>query len=68
VITAVWAVISALLFSGVHYMGPLRDTFALPSFAFRAMLGRVLTLIYVTRGFSSAVWSHAICDVRVVIF
>lgn len=63
-----WAIVCALVFSGVHYIGPLRDSFALPSFAFRAMLGAVLTLIYVTRGFSTAVWAHAIYDVWVVVF
>lgn len=63
-----WAIVCALLFSAVHYIGPLRDTFTLPSFAFRAMLGGVLTLIYALRGFSTAVWAHAIYDVWIVVF
>ncbi|MFO0669698.1 MAG: CPBP family glutamic-type intramembrane protease [Polyangiaceae bacterium] len=67
-VTVGWAIVCALVFSGVHYIGPLRDSFALPSFAFRATLGAVLTLIYVTRGFSTAVWAHAIYDVWVVVF
>lgn len=67
-VAAGWAVVCALVFSGVHYLGPLRDTFALPSFAFRAMLGLVLTLIFTLRGFSTAVWAHAIYDVWVVLF
>jgi membrane protease YdiL (CAAX protease family) len=68
ILTAAWAVVCALIFSGVHYIGPLRDSFALPSFAFRATLGLALTLIYVLRGFSTAVWAHAIYDVWVVLF
>lgn len=67
-VIALWGAACALLFSGVHYIGPLRDTFTLPSFAFRAALGVVLTLIYAFRGFATAVWAHAIYDVWVVVF
>jgi hypothetical protein len=63
-----WAFVCALVFSGVHYIGPLRDSFALPSFAFRTALGLVLTAIFALRGFSTAVWAHAIYDVWVVVF
>jgi hypothetical protein len=62
-----WAVVCAGIFSGVHYVGPLRDGFALSSFTFRAVLGLILTLIYVTRGFAAAVWTHAIYDVWVLV-
>ncbi len=67
-ITAAWAVVCAIVFSAVHYVGPLAYPFELSSFAFRATLGLVLTLIYVLRGFSTAVWAHAIYDVWIVIF
>ncbi|MBX3229741.1 MAG: CPBP family intramembrane metalloprotease [Labilithrix sp.] len=63
-----WAVASALVFSGVHYVGSMSDTFHLTSFTFRAVLGLVLTLIFVTRGFAAAVWTHAIYDVWVLVF
>jgi hypothetical protein len=67
-IMAGWAVACALIFSGVHYVGPMSDSFALTSFTFRAVLGLVLTLIFVTRGFAAAVWTHAIYDVWVLVF
>lgn len=67
-IMAGWAVTCAVVFSGVHYVGPMSDAFALTSFTFRAVLGLVLTLIFVTRGFAAAVWTHAIYDVWVLVF
>lgn len=63
-----WAVAGALVFSGVHYVGAMSDSFQLASFTFRAVLGLVLTLIFVTRGFAAAVWTHAIYDVWVLVF
>lgn len=67
VVMSGWAVGCALVFSGVHYVGPMADSFMLPSFTFRAVLGLALTLIYVTRGFAAAVWTHAIYDVWVLV-
>jgi hypothetical protein len=67
-IMAGWAVVCALVFSGVHYIGPMSDSFMLTSFTFRAVLGLALTLIFVTRGFAAAVWTHAIYDVWVLVF
>lgn len=63
-----WAVVCAVVFSGVHYVGVMSDSFQLPSFVFRAVLGLVLTLIFVTRGFAAAVWTHALYDVWVLVF
>lgn len=62
-----WAVVCALIFSGVHYIGPLGDAFQMTSFTFRAVLGLILTLIYVARGFAAAVWTHAIYDIWVLV-
>ena len=62
-----WAVASAAVFSGVHYVGALGDSFALPSFVFRVVLGLVLTLIFVLRGFAAAVWAHALYDIWVLV-
>jgi hypothetical protein len=64
---AAWAVVSAAIFSGIHYVGALGDSFQLGSFVFRMVLGLVLTLIYVTRGFAAAVWAHALYDVWVMV-
>jgi hypothetical protein len=63
-----WAITCAMIFSGVHYVGPIADTFQPMSFTFRAVLGLILTLIFVTRGFAAAVWTHAIYDVWVLVF
>jgi hypothetical protein len=62
-----WAIVAAAVFSGVHYLGSLRDAFELPSFVFRLVLGLALTLIFVTRGFAAAVWAHALYDVWVMV-
>ncbi len=66
-ITLVWALASAAIFSGVHYIGPLGDKFELASFTFRAVLGLMLTLIFVFRGFAVAVWAHALYDIWVLL-
>jgi hypothetical protein len=67
VLTMVWAVIGAMVFSGWHYVGPLSDPFNLQSFVFRAVCGLVLTAIYAFRGFAPAVWTHALYDVWVMV-
>jgi hypothetical protein len=67
-VMAGWAVVCAVIFSAVHYVGPMSDSFALPSFLFRLVLGLVLTLIFATRGFAAAVWTHALYDVWVLVF
>jgi hypothetical protein len=64
----VWGVVCAVVFSSVHYIGSMADQFRIASFVFRAILGLVLTLIYVTRGFAAAVWTHAAYDVWVLVF
>jgi hypothetical protein len=54
---------SALIFSAFHYVGPLGDPFALPSFTFRAIAGLLLSGLYVARGFGITAWTHALYDV-----
>ncbi|HVH44984.1 MAG TPA: CPBP family glutamic-type intramembrane protease [Labilithrix sp.] len=67
-VMSAWAIACAVIFSGVHYVGALADSFQLTSFTFRAVLGLILTLIFVTRGFAAAVWTHTIYDVWVLVF
>jgi hypothetical protein len=67
-VMAAWAVVCAMIFSAVHYIGPMSDNFQLASFTFRMLLGLALTLIYTTRGFAAAVWTHALYDVWVLVF
>lgn len=59
------SVISALVFSAVHYMGPLGDDWNFASFTYRALAGLVLNGIYLSRGFGVAAWTHALYDVVV---
>ena len=61
-----WAVLSAAVFSGWHYVGQFGDPFELRSFLFRWVCGLVFTLIYVFRGFAPVVWTHALYDIWVM--
>jgi hypothetical protein len=63
-----WAIVAALCFSAIHYVGALSDSFSIGSFVFRATCGLVLTLVYRLRGFATAVWTHALYDVGVMVF
>jgi membrane protease YdiL (CAAX protease family) len=67
VVMGVWSLVCAALFSGMHYIGSLGDAFDLKSFVARAVLGLALTLVYATRGFAAAVWTHALYDVWVLV-
>lgn len=60
------ALVAALVFSGVHYVGQYGDFFTLGSFLFRFLFGLALNLIYVTRGFGIAAWTHALYDIFVI--
>lgn len=56
-------VMSAVIFSAFHYVGPLGDALALPSFTFRAIAGLLLSGLYVARGFGITAWTHALYDI-----
>jgi len=60
------AVVGALLFSWVHYVGPYGDPFTFASFTFRFLFGLALNGLYLVRGFGIAAWTHALYDVLVV--
>lgn len=64
---ALAAIIGALIFSWVHYIGPLGYDFTLSSFVFRALMGLALNALFLTRGFGIAAMTHAIYDVIVTI-
>mgnify|MGYP003118023152 FL=1 len=61
-------VLSALLFSAVHYVGSMGDAFTLNSFLYRFLFGLILNGIYVWRGFGVTAWTHAIYDIMVIAF
>jgi membrane protease YdiL (CAAX protease family) len=60
------AIIGALLFSAVHYIGAYGDPFQLPSFTFRFLFGLALNALFLLRGFGIAAWTHALYDILVV--
>lgn len=62
-----WAVITAGVFSGWHYIGDLGDPFEARSFVFRWVCGVVFTGIYYFRGFAPVVWTHALYDLWVLV-
>lgn len=64
-VPVLWGLIAAAIFSGWHYWGPM--SFTLESFVFRWVCGIVLTLIYSYRGFATAVWTHALYDIWVLV-
>jgi len=59
---ALAVIVSALVFSAFHYVGPLGDHLEVPSFTFRAIAGVAFSALYVTRGFGIAAWTHALYD------
>jgi hypothetical protein len=64
----IWAAVTGAIFSAWHYVGPYGDPFDAKSFAYRAICGFVLALVYAIRGFAPAVWTHAVYDLWVLVF
>lgn len=63
---ASWGVLlTSLVFSAAHYVGPLGDTFALYSFTFRTVAGLFFSLVFLARGFGIAAGAHAAYDLLV---
>ena len=58
---------SSLLFSAVHHMGPLGEPFDGYVFTFRAICGLLLAVVYLTRGFGVAVWTHSLYNALVIL-
>lgn len=64
------ALVSSLIFSGIHYVGPYGDPYwpllpFLASFTFRALAGLYLAAVYRFRGLAVAVYTHTIYDLIV---
>jgi membrane protease YdiL (CAAX protease family) len=60
-------IIGAIIFSSMHYVGALSDTFSTESFLFRFIAGLILSTIYIFRGLGIAVYTHALYDVWLVL-
>lgn len=59
------AIVSSLVFSAIHYIGPLGDPLRLGSFVYRFLAGCYFVAVYRLRGFAVAVYTHAIYDIGV---
>ncbi len=59
------AVVGAMIFSLCHYLGP--EQFSFTSFLFRFIGGLALNILYITRGFGIAAWTHAWYDIMVLV-
>lgn len=58
-------VLSSLLFSLAHHVGPAGEAFTYAAFVYRTLAGVFFALVYQLRGFAVAAWTHALYDVYV---
>lgn len=65
--TLLAALLSALSFSLLHYVGPFGDAFTLQSFTFRFLAGLAFTAVFLLRGFGIVAWAHALYDLGVLL-
>ena len=59
-------VLSSLIFSLAHHLGPAGEVFTFAAFVYRALAGVFFALVYQLRGFAVAAWTHALYDVYVL--
>lgn len=55
-------IVSSLLFSLVHHIGPSGEPFTLLAFVYRSLAGVIFGLLWHYRGFAVAAWTHALYD------
>ena len=61
-------VISSVVFSLAHHVGPAGEAFTFGAFVYRTLAGATFAIIYHVRGFAVAVWTHFLYDVYVLSF
>jgi Type II CAAX prenyl endopeptidase Rce1-like len=59
-------VVSSLVFSLAHHLGPAGEAFSFAAFVYRALAGAFFALVYHVRGFAVAAWTHALYDLYVL--
>lgn len=59
--------LSSILFSVAHHVGPFGDPLRVGVFVYRAMAGLFFACLYQFRGFPIAVYTHALYDVYVML-
>jgi hypothetical protein len=57
--------LSAVIFSGYHYLGA--ETFQFRTFAFRSLAGIYFGVLFLTRGFGVTAATHAAYDILVLL-
>lgn len=60
-------VASSLIFALAHHVGPGSEPFTLLAFVYRSLAGAIFGLIWHTRGFAVAAWTHTLYDVFVMV-
>ena len=63
--TSLAVLITSLLFSAAHHVGPSGASFNLFEFSFRAVAGGIFAVLFVFRGFGITAGSHALYDILV---
>ena len=58
-------ILTSLVFSAAHYVGPHGEAYDSFSFAFRFVAGAMFAVLFVSRGFGVAAGTHALYDVFV---
>ena len=59
-------VLSSIIFSLAHHVGPMGEAFRFSAFVYRTLAGMFFALVYQVRGFAVAAWTHALYDVYVL--
>lgn len=59
-------VVSSIVFSLAHHIGPAGEPFAFAAFTYRLLAGVFFALVYQVRGFAVAVYTHFLYDVYVL--
>jgi membrane protease YdiL (CAAX protease family) len=67
VAVAIALLVSSVLFSAMHHIPPYGDPLQLGVFVFRVLAGCFFGLIFWSRGFAVAVYTHALYDIYVLL-
>ena len=59
-------IISSVVFSLFHYLGPFSENFAYKSFYLRTLAGMFLGALYLFRGFGITVYTHIFYDMAII--
>lgn len=59
-------VLSSIVFSLAHHIGPSGEAFTFAAFTYRMLAGAFFATVYQVRGFAVAAWTHALYDVMVL--